>query len=571
MTNNLHLRRFIIIIFISFYGLNGFAQQKSNYSLLWRISGNGLSKPSYLFGTMHVKDKRVFNFSDSVMLCLQNCSRFALEVHPDTIISKMFSILQSNDSLRNISKLLDTNQYKKLTKKFKDKNGYAMGKTDPIVLESLMEPDDNKPDDKVSFIDVYLYGIARTMNKNVFGLEDASSQFDEYFGSGDAIKERLLDLLDDDVETSKDESKEQMIKIYSTGDLDAIYKYAQESGMLDSVITARNKVMANSMIKYMTNETLFTAIGAAHLPGPDGVIALLRKAGYEVNPVKSGFTGIAGTFHIDYMKMIWPEYRDESKGYSIKFPGSPIKNELNGIPNIIYPDMANDIYYGLYAIQKGTPDRPANQEKVIANAIDLLSKTRNNSILSRKTFLYNNKSCTELLIKNSTGYMRLRLVLANNILYCYYAGSKHNRLENSYSSRFFDSFSYFPAKQKPAAPWVDYTNTIGAFTVKFPSQPKAITKEVPSKIQDEQVTFIMNMYLSTDTITGTSYLVRYNDYPPGTFLSSKDILFSSLINEFKGKGKILTDPIKIWMGDYEGREIKVIVNRRCTMLLSGCL
>ena len=551
-------RKLTFSIIVSLFSLTAFSQQ-SDYSLLWRISGNGLSKPSYLFGTMHVKDKRVFNFSDSVMLALQSCSRFALEVHPDTVISKMFAILQNNDSLRTIDKLLDSNQYKKLAKKFKEKNGYTMGKTDPILLESLMEPDEDKPDDKVSFIDVYLYGIARTMNKNIFGLEDASAQFDEYFGSGDAIKERLLDLLDDDIAASKDEGREEMVKIYSTGNLDAIYKYAQESGMLDTVITARNKVMASSMIKYMTNESLFTAVGAAHLPGPDGVIALLRKAGYQVDKVKASFTGIAATYHIDFLKMNWPEYRDDNKGYSINFPGTPIKNELNGARNIIYPDMANDIYYGLYAIPKGSADEPANRETVIANTIDFLSKNKNNSILSKKTFLYNKVPCTELLIKTNTGYMRLRLVLANNLLYYYYVGSKHNHLDQPYASKFFNSFNYFLIPQKPAAPWLDYSNANGAFAVKFPEEPKVMSKEIPSKIQDEQVSFTINMYLSTDSLTGKTYLVRYNDYPAGTFLSNKDVLFSSLIDEFKGKGKILAGPVKIWMSGYEGREVKALL------------
>ncbi|MEO6980583.1 MAG: TraB/GumN family protein, partial [Mucilaginibacter sp.] len=188
-------RKYLIIILISAFASAAFSQQKSNYSLLWRISGKGLSKPSYLFATMHVKDKRVFNFSDSVMLSLQSCQRFAMEVHPDTLMIKMFASLQNPDSLRSLDKMLGKADYEKLAKKFKDKNGYDIGKTDPMVLESLMKPADNKPGDKVSFIDAYLYGMARTLNKNVLGLEDVASQFDQYYGSKDAIKERLLDLL----------------------------------------------------------------------------------------------------------------------------------------------------------------------------------------------------------------------------------------------------------------------------------------------------------------------------------------------------------------------------------------
>src|SRR6185437_4574472 len=117
----------------------------------------------------------------------------------------------------------------RLAKKFQDKNGYAMGNTDPLLLETLMEPDREKPDDEVSFVDAYLYGIARTLNKNIRGLEDASSQVDQYFGSKEAVKERLLELVDDNVNGPKDEATERMIKIYSTGNLDAMYQYIVEN------------------------------------------------------------------------------------------------------------------------------------------------------------------------------------------------------------------------------------------------------------------------------------------------------------------------------------------------------
>ena len=103
--------KYIAILFVLLFASNSFSQQRSNYSLLWKISGNGLSHPSYLFGTMHVSDKRVVNFSDSVMLALQSCSRFALEVHPDTTMKSLFALMAGNDTLRSIDKLLSKKEY----------------------------------------------------------------------------------------------------------------------------------------------------------------------------------------------------------------------------------------------------------------------------------------------------------------------------------------------------------------------------------------------------------------------------------------------------------------------------
>ncbi len=53
-------------------------------SLLWEITGNGLTKPSYLFGTMHVSSKMVFHLSDSFYLALKSVDVVALELNPDT-------------------------------------------------------------------------------------------------------------------------------------------------------------------------------------------------------------------------------------------------------------------------------------------------------------------------------------------------------------------------------------------------------------------------------------------------------------------------------------------------------
>src|ERR1700750_1495701 len=106
------LKHFACFIAIIFFSANIFAQQtKPIYNLLWRISGHGLSQPSYVFGTMHVKDKRVFNFSDSLMLAIQKSKSFALEVHPDSLIRDLFDMMQKGDTSLDLHKLLSEKEY----------------------------------------------------------------------------------------------------------------------------------------------------------------------------------------------------------------------------------------------------------------------------------------------------------------------------------------------------------------------------------------------------------------------------------------------------------------------------
>src|ERR1700736_51659 len=60
-----------------------YGQPSYPHTLLWRISGKGMQKPSYLYGTMHLSDKRLFRFDDSVYRAIEKTDGLAIEVNPD--------------------------------------------------------------------------------------------------------------------------------------------------------------------------------------------------------------------------------------------------------------------------------------------------------------------------------------------------------------------------------------------------------------------------------------------------------------------------------------------------------
>src|SRR6478735_3683509 len=88
-------------------------KSRSNYQLLWKVTGNGLSKPSYLFGTMHLQDKRVYDFSDSVLIKLKECPSFAMEITPDSMLQYLFveMDLDKDDTVNNIKAHLTPEEY----------------------------------------------------------------------------------------------------------------------------------------------------------------------------------------------------------------------------------------------------------------------------------------------------------------------------------------------------------------------------------------------------------------------------------------------------------------------------
>lgn len=532
------------------------AQQKKDYTLLWRISGKGLKKPSYLFGTMHVKDKRVFGFSDSVMLAIQKSEAFALEIHPDTMISKMFATLADRDNRRGLRDMLSPEEYARLARRFKQKNGYAMGNNiDPIQLESIMRPEKKSPDDKKTFIDAFLYGVAHGMNKSIYGLENTAQHFDGYFGANSDIKERIRSLVDDNDAEAID-SEEEMIKIYSTGNLNKLAAYLNLGELNDDKLIARNQVMLNSIVSHIHHQTLFSAVGAAHLPGPHGLIELLRNAGYTVEPVKADFTGVANRFNTDYTKLNWKPYVDNQDGYSFELPFTPEKtNIFLGLPSVIYTDIANEVFFGAYAILKGSDTKPADESAVIRSMFNSFKKNQANHIISNKPVSVNGIKGSEILMRTNGDYLRFRILFSNNYLYLLYAGTQLENLYTPYADRFFNSFKTFKITPKANPAWKTFKNDTGAFIVHLPVEPTVMVRNVPSPIVTQSEPFNIKVYMAMDSVNLMGYLVRYNDYPKGTYLADKTKLFDALGNEFKGKGTMLGKPHKIMIEGYEGREV----------------
>ena len=66
----------------------GVKDNKGN-TLLWRISGKGLTRPSYLYGTMHLMDKKVFQLGDSVYKAIEQTDGFAAELDMNKVGNQM--------------------------------------------------------------------------------------------------------------------------------------------------------------------------------------------------------------------------------------------------------------------------------------------------------------------------------------------------------------------------------------------------------------------------------------------------------------------------------------------------
>ncbi len=282
---------FIKILLIGIPFLS-FAQTKEK-SLFWEISGNGLDKSSYLYGTMHVQDQRVFNFKQGVLEAFDSSKIYAMEINPDSMnnIEVMNKMLMKNET--SLEDLLKKKSYKKIDQYFKDSLGQSLflyNKMLPIFTSQLIATREMSLDQEEA-LDLYFAKKAKNQNKKVVGLEKIEEQLDAM----DAIPykyqaEMLLKSVEDAYANIEDETMQELFDYYVAGDLENLLKLSNQNTEDEEMealfekllITNRNKVMVDRLIPYIQEEKTFIAVGAAHLGGKHGVIQLLRNLGYTV-------------------------------------------------------------------------------------------------------------------------------------------------------------------------------------------------------------------------------------------------------------------------------------------------
>jgi len=544
-----------LILVLLFIGFNGFSQEKkSNYNLLWQISGKGLPKPSYLFGSMHVKDKRAFNFSDSLIKAIESTSGFVMEVHPDSLTKSFFEAKIERTGKKKITELITAEQIAELVKRFEAKNGFVPDSAmldNPVLVASLMNYHVNRKDDMQTFVDAYLYGIARTMKKTIYGLEKPEDQVKLLYGSDT----KIAGLFEVDEEATA-ESMEKMVNVYAKGNLDEISALLSGESEDQLDLVNRNEVMANGIIRLMKANNLFVAVGASHLNGEKGIISLLTKAGYTLRPVTATFTGLAKNFKIDYTKIDWVKHNDVSENFEVEFPVEPIiTKEIIG-KSYVSADLITNMRYAVRSSYTGPLEKMTSKQyldtvfnKFFKKEVRLISKKSENR--------FGGVGLAVELEKDGK-FSRNVLVHKNYTLYIISVDSENHNLHETYVDKFLSSFKIYDAVTAKNGNWQDYKHDLAGFSLKIPMQPEESTKEIPNPSFPAHP-YIVNLYTMLDKVNFVSYLFRYNDFPEGMYLSDKATFFNGIKSQLEKNGKIVDGPVTIYKEGLEGREIGLVL------------
>lgn len=259
-------------------------------SLLWEISGNGLKDTSYLYGTMHVRDARVFGFGDTVWNRFNKSDIFAGEIILEGVNKKAIAkqLLLPKDT--TLKMLIGKRNYRKVKKLARRQLGplvALINKVKPIYLSALITevPRKGAYDEP---LDMYFQRKARTLDKQLIGLEEIEAQIKVMNMFPLREQADMLVASINNMDSTKLEM-EQMMELYLRQDLEGLQKSVTDAGMSvelnNAILTARNTWMADRISTLIHQQSTFTAVGAAHLGGEGGIIDLLKSKGYILKPV----------------------------------------------------------------------------------------------------------------------------------------------------------------------------------------------------------------------------------------------------------------------------------------------
>ncbi len=268
------------------------AQPADNKSLLWKIEGHGLRAPSYLFGTIHMLCPDDYLWTDAMKKSLAGCRKvcFELDMDDPSVLTEASGGFMSNDG-KKLQDYFSTAQWSRLSRIMKDSVGADISQMQmmkPMVLESLLAAKSVDCPFPVSY-EGNIMELAQKAKQEVVGLEAVTDQIAVFNTLPDDSVVAMLMQAADSFSKSKTEYA-GMLAAYKQQDLPELYRQVSASKELGDnlgvFLDDRNRKWVPRIAKLMTEAPTFFAVGAGHLWGDAGVIALLRKAGYSVSPVR---------------------------------------------------------------------------------------------------------------------------------------------------------------------------------------------------------------------------------------------------------------------------------------------
>ena len=287
------VRRYTFIVLTGCLAALAAHGQPPPKALLWSITAPGSVDTSYLYGTVHSRDERAFHMVGRVEERLVEARTVAGEL--DLEASRKAGLQLMGAMMLPDGATLESLYRKKEWKELEPFLRRELGAMAPLfmrmkpffVLATLSEA--AMPQDRPRVLDDHLLSTAQEQGQRVIGLETLQEQLRALDVL--PLKEQATMLLDQARRNDHRQQLEELMQAYMAQDLEALMAITERSGGMPAeleraLLTERNERMVQRMDSVMrVDERAMFLVGAAHLPGEQGIIEGLKGRGWMVRPV----------------------------------------------------------------------------------------------------------------------------------------------------------------------------------------------------------------------------------------------------------------------------------------------
>ena len=278
--------------------ISGFS---ASSQVVYKVEGNGLKEPSYLFGTHHLAPVSVagdFGATDLFNKASQVVGE--IDMTQDQMQMQMAMqpyMMAPADS--TLSKVLPKDEYDSLNESFKKwapMPGLDLSMLEPMkpmVVTTMVtvgitakEVPDFNPAEQ---LDTWFQASGKKDGKKIIPLETAEQQAALLFNFTPISlqAEALTELLNEPEKSV--ENARKLTQAYMKQDLNAMLELSQQEDehpeFMEALLDKRNADWLTKLPAIFNDGSTFVAVGALHLAGDKGVVEGLRKLGYTVTPV----------------------------------------------------------------------------------------------------------------------------------------------------------------------------------------------------------------------------------------------------------------------------------------------
>jgi uncharacterized protein len=309
MKNLFKKQHFLLVLIVIFAVFSSFAQTKSPKKppvkkpvskagadgLLYKISGKNLTKPSYLYGTIHIICPDDMFAPDKLATYFDQTDSLILELDlDDAEVTKKAATAMNMPEGKNLKELLTPEKYAKVDEMFKNAFGVpveALKAFSPLGLSIAVStsPKSTGCQIPVSY-EAKFMEMAAKAKKDVGGLESVEVQMAALAKT--PIEKQAEDLykLALNPQAAFDQFK-SLVAAYKLQDSEKLFaemtkQSASEPDFIKNLLDARNFNWIPVIETAIAEKPRFIAVGGGHLGGKNGVVKLLRKQGYTVTAIK---------------------------------------------------------------------------------------------------------------------------------------------------------------------------------------------------------------------------------------------------------------------------------------------